>query len=309
MKMCTYKSQMERNSKLSILLQSFYHIAISGGFSKASSVLRQSRSTLTNHIYELETIYSIRLINRTTRSFSLSQEGEQLLKKCIELNRVLEDSHEILTEFSEKNSGNLCIKIPAVLDNKDFHLLLSKYKTMHPEVVLNVIVSNNFVDLVTDKIDISLHIGDIKDSSYICRTVASFNTYVVGSPRFWEKHDKPTHPSMLKALPCLNYRHCKTGNKWTFIEDGYKFLVDIGPSHICDSDEMLLSFALDGSGVTTLLDFTCHDLITTGKLETCLDGWTHSVKLNAMFQKRENTPTRVRNFLDALIDLAPLLKP
>jgi len=297
----------ERQSKLSALLQTFYYIAINGSFSKASKELCQSRSTLTNHVYELESLYSVRLINRTTRSFSLSQEGEILLEQCKKLDLIISDSHELLSNFSENNTGNLRIKIPSVLDNKSFHSLLSKYKKKHSKVVLDVIVDNNLGDLVDEKIDVALHLGDLKDSSYICRGVITFGTYVVASPDFWRKHTKPTHPNKLVEFPCINYRHCKTGNHWSFAENGNKFLVDIGLSHICDSDEMLISFVLDGSGLTTLLDFSCNKLIEEGRLVTCLEQWTHEIQLNAITLRRENTPARVRNFLDSLIELSPSL--
>ena len=305
--MCVNNSEM--NPKLSLLMQSFYHVANLGSFSRASRILRQSRSTLTTHIYELESIYSIRLINRTTRSFSLSEEGEQLLDKCRELNYLLQSSNELLSNFSNNDAGGLCIKIPTVLDNKNFHTLLRKFKEKYPGVILKILVDNNVCDLVNEKVDVALHLGELQDSSYICRTITSFDTYVVASKSFWDKYDYPVHPNQLRDLPCVNYRHCKTGSKWSFIENGHVFLVDIGASHICDSDEMLMSFALDGSGITTLLDFTCSDLIAEGRLTPCLTNWTHKVKLQALFLQRENTPPRVRNFLDTLVDLAPLLKP
>ena len=299
----------DRQSKLSVWLQTFYHVATRGSFSKASKDLQQSRSTLTNHIFELESLYSVRLINRTTRSFSLSQEGDKLFEQCKKLNSIVSESHELLSHFSENDEGHLRVKIPSVLDQKNFHLLLSQYKKRHPKVILDIIVDNNLGDMVDEKIDVALHLGDLKDSSYICRRLITFQTYVVASPGFWKKHNKPTHPDQLVDFPCINYRHCKTGNRWSFSENGNTFLVDIGPSHICDSDEMLISFALDGSGLTTLLDFTCHELIKQKTLETCLEEWTHDVKLNALIQQRVNTPERVRNFLDSLIELVPSFIP
>jgi len=295
--------------KLSVWLQTFYYVAISGSFSKAATELQQSRSTLTNHIFELESLYSVRLINRTTRSFSLSQEGEKLLEQCKHLNLIVAESHELLSHFSESDEGYLRVKIPSVLDQKNFHLLLSQYKKRHPKVILDIIVDNNLGDMVGEKIDVTLHLGDLKDSSYISRTLITFQTYVVASPDFWKKHNKPTHPDQLIDFPCINYRHCKTDNRWSFSEKGNIFLVDIGLSHICDSDDMLISFALDGSGLTTLLDFTCNELIKKNRLETCLEEWTHDVKLNALIQQRVNTSERVRNFLDSLIELVPAFIP
>ena len=297
----------ERQSKLSIWLQTFYHVAKSGSFSKASKLLHQSRSTLTNHVFELESMYSVRLINRTTRSFSLSQEGELLFEQCQKLNEIITDSHDLLSSFSTSHKGSLRVKIPSVLDNQAFHALLCLYKNRHPDVVLDITVDNKLGDLVSERIDVALHLGDLEDSNYICRGLINFGTYVVASPDFFSKYGTPEHPNELADLPCINYRHCKTGNQWSFIEDNQLFLVDIGASHICDSDDMLISFARNGSGLTTVLDFTCQGLIQQGKLVTCLDEWTHEVKLNALIQGRENTPERVRTFLDSLIELAPML--
>lgn len=297
----------QRQSKLSTWLQTFYHVAHFGSFTKASKELHQSRSTLTNHIFELESMYSVRLINRTTRSFSLSQEGEALLEHCKKLNDVISNSHAMLSTFSKNNEGQLRVKIPSVLDTKNFHAILSSYKKSHSQVMLDVIVDNELGDLVEEKIDIALHLGDLKDSSYICRGLMRFSTYVVSSPEFWKKHKKPNHPNDLIDLPCINYRHCKTGSKWSFIENNEKFLVDIGIAHICHSDQMLMSFALDGSGLTTLLDFTCKKQIESGELETCLDNWTHDVPLNAIIQKRENSPVRVRTFVDFLVEMSTSL--
>jgi DNA-binding transcriptional LysR family regulator len=296
-----------KQSKLSIWLQTFYYIAHFGSFTKASKKLNQSRSTLTNHIFELESMYSVRLINRTTRSFSLSQEGEAVFEQCKKMNEVILKSHAMLSTFSTNNEGQLRVKIPSVLDTENFHAILSLYKKAHSQVMLDVIVDNELGDLVGEKVDIALHLGDLADSSYICRKLMHLNTYVVSSPEFWKKHPKPNHPNDLIDLPCINYRHCRTGNKWSFIENNEKFLVDICTTHICHSDQMLMSFALDGSGLATLLDFTCKEKIDSGELETCLENWTHQVPLYAIIQKRENLPVRVRIFVDFLVEMSASL--
>ncbi|ALU43379.1 MULTISPECIES: LysR family transcriptional regulator [Pseudoalteromonas] len=303
--MCRYVS--DNQAKLSIWLQSFYHIALSGSFSKAAKKLGQSRSTLTNHVFELESLYSVRLINRTTRSFSLSREGDALFEQCKRLNMAISESHEMLRDFSQNSEGLLRVKIPSVLDNKVFHALLSQYKKSHPNVILDIMVDNNLGDLVAEKVDVALHLGELPDSNYICKRLTTFNTYVVASKEYWRTHPKPSHPSELINHPCIRYRHCKTGNKWSFSDIGKQFLVDIGTSHICDSDEMLISFALDGSGIATALDFTSKQYIEDGTLETCLEEWTHEVQLNALLQHRDNMSSRVRNFIDALITLIPSL--
>ncbi|EAQ65339.1 transcriptional regulators, LysR family protein [Marinomonas sp. MED121] len=297
----------DKQAKLSIWLQSFYHIASIGSFSKAAKVLGQSRSTLTNHIAELESLYSVSLINRTTRSFALSQEGEALLVHCQKLNTILFDSHALLSSFSDNHEGLLRLQIPSVLDTKNFHQILSLYKQAYPQVVLDIVVSQELGDLVEDNIDVALILGDLEDTSYISRELLSIASHVVSSPSFWKNRQKPTHPNELKTLPCINYRHCRTGNQWSFSEQGKIFLVDIGPSHMCHSDEMLLSFALDGSGVTTLLDFTCREYITEGKLETCLEGWTYNIPLSALYQRRDKTPLRVKSFVDFLVLHMPAL--
>lgn len=297
----------DKQAKLSIWLQSFYHIASIGSFSKAAKALGQSRSTVTNHIAELESLYSVSLINRTTRSFALSQEGEALLVHCHKLNTVLFDSHALLSSFSDNQEGLLRLQIPSVLDTKNFHQILSLYKQAYPQVVLDIVVSQELGDLVEDNIDVALILGELEDTSYISRELLSVASHVVSSPSFWKNRQKPTHPNELKTLPCINYRHCRTGNKWSFSEQGKIFLVDIGPSHMCHSDEMLLSFALDGSGVTTLLDFTCRQYIAEGKLETCLDGWTYNIPLSALYQRREKTPLRVKSFVDFLVQHMPTL--
>lgn len=286
-------------------LHTFYYVANSGSFTEAANKLRASRAVVTNHISALEQEFGISLINRTTRSFSLTQEGELLFDKSQQLHHLLEATKGLLGQFQNKSEGILKLKIPTALDNPKFHQLLARYKAANKDVTLDVYAGNEIGDLVSEGLDIALTLGEIKDCNYICRRIWAFDTFVVASPAYWRDNGIPSHPEQLSQYRCINYRHCKTGEKWSFTENGKAFLVDVSNADVCDSDDMMISFAAAGMGVARALDFMCQQQIKRGELLPVLKTWADKTPLYAVTPKREIHPLRVKNFIESLIKLVP----
>ena len=196
------------------LLSTFYHVAKLGSFVQAAEKLNVSRAIVTRHIQELEAIHETRLIHRTTRSLSLTDEGQHVYQQCLTIMETIENIEHYLGESQESVSGVIRLKIPPVLDTHALYDVLDEYSKAYPSVQLNIELDDTLGKIADEEFDLALHIGKIRNCSYICRRLASLKTFVVASPNYWEKHGRPEVPSQLSEHKCLNYSHCKTKGKW-----------------------------------------------------------------------------------------------
>lgn len=282
----------------------FYHIKLYGSFSIAAMKMGVSRSSLMLNIRDLEEYYQVRLINRNTRRFSLTREGEMLWEYARNIYLNLEKATESLNDSSRVNKGKITVHIPTVLDIPIMYNIFSEYMKIYPEVIIDTIFDDKRIDMIDEGVDLSFHIGDLPDSNYHARQLIHFDTYIVASKDYIEKNGIPQTPNDLINHQCVNFCHCKTGDKWKFKNpethqyENYK----LGNTIKVSSEKALLSFSEQGLGIGSALGFTCRDKIREGLLIPILTEWTYDVPLSLIFISKEFMPARLRNLIRLICD-------
>ncbi len=286
----------------------FYHVAKQASFSSAAKQLGLSRSMITHAVVHLEKTFSVRLFHRTTRSFSLTEQGKKLYLCAQRMHQEFEDAYAELRSESSEPKGKISIQIPGVLlDVAGVHDILTRFMESHPQVSYDITSDDRVGDLVERHIDVALHVGPLQDSSYYAKEIHQFGTYILGSPDYFARKGKPQHPAELEQHPVFNYRHCLTGDKWIFLNPKTKEKqpFPIGKFTTVDSERLLVSFAESGRGISSALDISCADQLNQGKLVPVLEDWTYKIPLQIVFVTKKAMPKSLRMLIDVLTQDLP----
>ena len=282
------------------LLNTFFHVARLGSFSRAADAMDLSKAIVSRHIKELESVYNTQLMRRTTRSLQLTTEGEYVYQQCLEIMESVATVDDYLGESQNQVSGNLRLKIPPVLDYPVFYDILQEYQKNYPEVTVNIELADRLGNAQDENFDLALHIGHIRDCSYACRIIRRMSTFVVATPEYWDANGKPEHPADLSRYTCLNYSHCKSKGRWLFYKNGVQTEAVLNSKIESDSEKMLMHLVLRNMGVTTVLDILAEPYLGSGELEPVLEDYTFPVDLYALYPSRKHIPARVKAFIELL---------
>lgn len=264
-------------------LRLYLEVAKLGSFSKVARQLSIATSTVTLAITQLEQESGTSLIVRSTRQLSFTYEGE-LLKQDAEL--LVSQWDATLKSLKDPITAASPIKITASNDFGRVHLrkVLDEFQTLHNNVKVTLILSDNPLDLIGENIDIAIRSGPLPDSNLRAKLLLKGKRLVCASPEYWKKATKPTHPTELLKHNCVVL--ARPGNPislWPFKEEGKLFSVKVAGDREASSGEIIREWALDGHGVALKNYWDIKRFIHEGLLETALDDYnTGDVDLYAV---------------------------
>lgn len=281
-------------------LRTFVTAARLGSFSAAARQLNLSPAMVGRRIQALEERYRRKLIERSTRSQHLTEEGREFLARA---ETVLEAA-EALAESNggDSLSGRIRITAPTIIGITRLPAILAEFDAKHPGVILEVNLSNRRVDLIAEGFDLAIRIGTLPDSGLVARRLGDYRFVCCASPDFIGRHGALSHPSQLAQARCLLNLNFVPRNRWPFIgPDGQELIISVGGGIEIDLDEAQRMLAIDGAGIAYLpRDLVAADL-TDGRLVAMFPDWMMlSMPIHAMQPSRGFVPRRVREFVDAV---------
>lgn len=279
---------MDRHSAI----HCFCRVVETGSFAAAARDLDCSRSVVTKYIQYLENWTRNRLISRTTRSMQLTPAGEQFYGYC---KRVVQDTDETLSALREqggKPRGRLVVAAPVSLTLSWLGAHLHDFAEAHPEVELEVRLSDRTSDLVREGVDVALRgTAHLEDSTFVAVPLAVMERSVAASPAFWRRHGKPRHPGELDPGLCLPYLMGSDSSQWRFFGPDGEHAVDVAGRFRTDNSLLLLDAVKRGLGASLLL----HVLLAREgeALETALPDYRAEPRsLYAVYPTRSYLPAR-----------------
>ena len=279
----------------------FMAVANEGSFAKAGNRLGIGRSAVSRIVQRLEAQVNARLFHRTTRSTSLTSEGELFFSRCepgvTHINQALEDMRE-LRQGPPK--GRLRISSAATFGRKVVAPLLAGFRAAYPDISLDLLLDDTPPDFIGDRIDVAFRNGRLEDSQIVAKQLVPMRLLVCASPAYAEAHGLPRSLDDLAQHQCVHLR-LPSGrvSDWQFKVDGHIQRV-VPPS--CTSfndDELVLQAVLDGQGLAQLAAYQLCAPLRAGQLVTCLDAHApddcgHYI----CYLSRQQLPTRIRVFVD-----------
>ena len=247
------------------LMAIFAKVANAGSFTAAAVQLGLPKSTVSQRIAELEALVDLRLLHRTTRKLSLTEAGRTYLTFCQAILVQSEAADAALSTLRATPSGELRITAPEATSLKLLPALLAEFKHHYPQVELKVFVTDTFLDLVEDRIDVAFRTGKLDDSSFISRRLGQVKRVLVASPDYLSKHGHPDTPEELLVHQCLIHQ---SANTWQFQTEANDTLITPSThAHTSNSLLYLMQAASLGQGIAMLPYFLCKKEIANKSLK------------------------------------------
>lgn len=258
-------------------LSAFALVARTRSFTRAAADLGVSNSMLSYTIKRLEQRLGIALLRRTSRSVAPTEAGEKLLLTLEPALQAIDDTLSVLGHERDRVSGTLRITATRQAYEAVVRPMLAPFCTAHPEATVEVSIDYGFRDIVADRFDAGIRLGEkLQQDMVALRVGPDLRMAVVASPDYLGRHPAPAVPEELSQHRCINYRMvtAQTLYPWDFERDGRPLKVSVtGPLTFNDPD-LMLDAAVDGLGVAYVLEHEAADELASGRLVRLLEDWT-----------------------------------
>ena len=273
------------------LLKTFSKVAELGSFTKAAEILKQPKSRVSRSVTRLENKLNVQLLNRTTRVTSLTSSGQKLFSKLSTLIYKIEDELTGITNQNKQMSGKIKITTSQDVSQKFLTKIILEYRKLHPNVVFETIITNEFLDLNKENIDIAFRAGNLKDSSLIQKKFIKTKFILVCSKEYLIKHNQPKKINQLVSHNFLSFKG--------FEKNFFKNQVSLEPTITTDSLAVLFQLVSENEGIAAMPSFFCKEAIQNGKLIHLIPSWrSEDETINIIFPRKKNISTRVKLFIE-----------
>jgi DNA-binding transcriptional LysR family regulator len=283
-------------------MQAFAAVAQTGSFVKAADQLETSKAAVSRYVAQLEERLGARLMQRTTRRLSLTDEGYAFLAHCKETLALINDAEEEIQ--NKRNSPTGLIRINAPLTFGILHLapLWGKFTALYPQVQLEVTLADRVVDLVEEGYDIAIRVASLPSSTLISRKLTSTSLVVCASPKYLKGKAKPLHPSDLKNHSVISYSYLATGDEWVFQGPDGEARVKTNPKIHTNNGDTCRSAALAHQGIILQPTFIVGQDIQKGDLVELLPQFrSMELGIYAVYPSRKLVSPRIRALVDFLV--------
>lgn len=286
-------------------------VAEAGGLSAAGRRLSLSPATMTARLKAMEERYQTRLFHRSTRAITLTRAGEDFYHAA---RRVLEEARHaesLLTQKEGVLSGNIRLSAPSDFGRQYLSPAIVDFSRRHPEVTFSVFLGERVEDLVANRLDMSIRVGNLPDSSLAIRHIRPNHRVLVASEAYLATHGTPASLDELHHHRCLALeRHGVVMNEWRFEEAGKERVVRVTPAMICDDGALLRQWALSGAGIAGKSWWDVKRDVEEGRLQVLFaerfTGFSpldrKEVGLQFVFPQRKLQPPQVSAFMAFFID-------
>lgn len=291
------KENMDRLDALKV----FCSVVEAGGFSRAADRLGISTSSVTNQISALETHFHIKLLNRTTRSMSLTAEGRQCYEQALKLLGDMSELEEGLQQSNATPSGTLRVDMPSIISRQYIAPALPKFLEQYPEVSLKITVGDRMIDMVEQGVDVVIRIGDLPSSNLIAKTIFKTSYMTCASPQFIARHGMPKTPQELSDFACLGFLNPRSRmvRPWQF-QQGKNAYTHIPQGALAmDHVESLIAAAKAGCGIVQQMSVSLLPPVRDGELVPLLQEWlAPGPDVSVLFQQKHHRAAKIKAFVD-----------
>jgi DNA-binding transcriptional LysR family regulator len=269
-------------------------------------------STVSRRITELENQLGLRLLERSTRSLRLTPAGSSLLQHAQRTAELSDAVNGIASSHAARISGLLRLSAPPSISDSLIAPIVCAFQREHPDVRVQVWITERFVDQIDEGIDLVFRVGPMKDSTLVARRILSYRHQLVASPAYLAKHKPPARPQDLLKHRLLNFWRWKPENRWIFVRTGTgeRETLSFQP-YLSMNDYAGLAYSLlEGAGIGDLPPVVSPGLLSTARLVEVMPKWhLRTFDLTLVHLGRRHIPRPVQVFKDYAARMAPKLFP
>ncbi len=284
-------------------MQAFVAVVDAGSFVGAADVLDVSKTAVSRLIGDLETRLGVRLLQRTTRKLSLTQEGEIFQQRCRDLLANLDEAEAEITVHAGEAAGQVRINAPVSFGLTHLAPLWPTFMAAHPKVTLDITLTDRLVDLVDEGYDLAVRIGRLRSSSLVSRQLMSTRLVLCASPEYLRLHGTLGQPSDLTGHTIIAYTLLSMGEQWDFDGPDGTVGVRVAPRMRSNSGDTCCAAALQHGGIVLQPTFLVDSALRAGTLVEVLPDY-RSIELGvyAVYPNRKYLPPKVRVLVDFLVN-------
>jgi DNA-binding transcriptional LysR family regulator len=281
----------------------FSAVAASGSFSAAGRDLDLTPSAVRRTIDRIEARLGVRLMLRTTRTLTLTPEGQAYLGAA---RRILSDLDDAEQAIADQGAPRGRLRVSASLSHGRLCVvpLLGAFVARYPHILVDINLSDAVVDIAGGQADVGIRFGPLADSGLTARKIGVTGRMIVASPDYLARRGTPRVPEDLHDHNCLNFNFRRAEPVWPFVRDGQEFALSVKGNVEANNGETLGQLAIDGVGVTRVGAFSVVEDVAAGRLVPLLEDFNpgDEERIHAVFVGGANTPARVRVFIDFLAE-------
>jgi DNA-binding transcriptional LysR family regulator len=284
-------------------MQTFNAVVDAGSFVRAAEALGLSKAAVSRYVVDLETRLSVRLLHRTTRRLSLTDEGQVFYARSKELLAELQEAEAEITSRSDAASGLLRINAPFTFGVLHLAPLWGVFKAQHPKVMLDVTLADRLVDLVEEGYDVAIRIATLESSTLVSKRLATTRMVLCASPQYLAQKGTPVHPSELAQHAVISYSYWSTKDEWHFKGPSGPVSVKTQPCIHTNSGDTCRAAALTHQGVILQPSFLVGKDLSDGTLVELMPQF-RSLELGiyAVYPTRKHVSAKVRALIEFLAD-------
>lgn len=282
-------------------MKTFNAVVDAGSFVKAADALEMSKAAVSRYVVDMETRLGVRLLHRTTRRLSLTDEGLLFYSRSKELLAELQEAEDEITSRSEAASGLLRINAPFTFGIIHLAPLWGVFRAQHPKVTLDITLADRVVDLVEEGYDVAIRIATLESSTLVSKRLATTRIVLCASPSYLELHGTPKHPGELAHHAVISYSYFSTKDEWRFVGPQGPVSIKTNPCIHTNSGDTCRAAALAHQGVILQPTFLVGKDLSDGTLVELMPEY-RSIDLGiyAVYPTRKHVSAKVRALIEFL---------
>lgn len=281
-------------------LKVFCQVVESGSFTKASDVLGISNAMASKHVTHLEKTVNARLLNRTSRSLSLTNEGEAYHPQCVQALELLQRAEQQVSSGTQVPQGELRISAPIWCATPTFARWLAEYQTLYPNVSVNLVLDNATTDLVSDNFDVALRMNKVLAPSLIARPLMNVPFWLVASPNYLAQHGVPITPEDLEQHRFVLPSYVDISQfEFKRRDEKEEQILQLSTQSQSNNTVMLKEMVSASMGIGCLPTWLVEEEVASGKLTRLFEHeFLNVLPLHVIYLSRRHLSAKIRSFID-----------
>ncbi|AHF65985.1 LysR family transcriptional regulator [Pseudomonas cichorii] len=285
-------------------LSFFYLLANQGSLAATARELGITPPAVSKRLSALEARFGVRLVNRTTRSMSLTAEGELYFSHAARILTQIDEVEQLVSSSRATPKGLIRVNASLGFGRRYIGPALAAFFSRYPEVEIQLEITDHPLDLATHGFDLGIRFGTLPDAAFHARKIASNRRLLCASPLYLEKHGVPQRLSDLQQHNCIFLRQNETPHGvWSFTNGGKTQNIKVRGALGCNDGEVALNWALEGYGILLRAEWDIARYVRSGRLRLVLEDQTPTrADVYAVYPQQLHLSARVRSLIDFLVE-------
>lgn len=275
-------------------MRSFVRVVETGSFSAVARELNATQPTVSKQVAWLEKRLGTRLLQRTTRSLSLTEEGRTFAARALAALEAIDEAEAAVGPRRQKPGGHVRIACPVAFGRLHVAPRLRRFLARYPDLSLELVMSDGVANLVEQGLDVAIRVGQLADTTLVARRIGTTRRVTVGAPSYFQRRGEPQAPKDLADHDCIVYTALATGNEWHFDGKDGPVKVRVSGRLSANNSEAVREGVLSGCGIAVLPTWLFRTELVEGTVRIVLQDYEPvALPVHAVYPSRRFVPAKV----------------